>query len=59
MTPHDERRAAVAAGCDPRTIRAYFDPARRPLMRSTMAGRIQETLRTLGLLAAAAPTSKG
>ncbi len=49
LTAHDERRAAVAAGCDPRTIRAYLDPARRGRMRSTTAGRISEALRALGL----------
>src|SRR5262249_10501462 len=49
LTPHDERRVAVAAGCDPRTIRAYLDPARRQRMRSTVAGRIGDTLRALGL----------
>lgn len=49
LTPHDERRAAVAAGCDPRTIRAFFDPVRRPRMRSTVAARIGDTLRALGL----------
>src|ERR1700691_2403292 len=50
LTAHDERRAAVAAGVDPRTIRAYLDPARRARMHSTTVGRIEETLRTLDLL---------
>ncbi len=53
LTPHDERRVAVAAGCDPRTIRAYLDPARRSRIRSPLAGRIGETLRALGLAPAA------
>lgn len=50
LSAHDERRAAVAAGCDPRTIRAYMNPERRAKMRSTTAGRIGETLRALGLI---------
>lgn len=49
LTAHDERRAAVAAGCDPRTIRAYLDPARRRRMRSTTAGRVGEVLRAMGV----------
>lgn len=49
LSPHDERRAAVAAGCDPRTIRAYLNPARRAGMHSTTRARIAETLRSLGL----------
>jgi hypothetical protein len=49
LSAHDERRAAVAAGCDPRTIRAWSDPSRRTRMRSTTRGRIGEVLRELGL----------
>lgn len=45
LTAHDERRVAVAAGCDPRTVRAYLrgDPT-----RSTTAARIADALRELG-----------
>jgi hypothetical protein len=50
LTPHEESRAAVTAGCDPRTIRAWFNPERRPNMCSTTRGRVAETLRVLGLL---------
>ncbi len=48
LTPHDERRVAVAAGCDPRSVRAYL---RRARTRSTTAARIAEALRTLGFRA--------
>lgn len=49
LTPHDERRVAVAAGCDPRRVRAYLrgDPT-----RSTTAARIADALRSLGFQAA-------
>jgi len=45
LSPHDLRRVGVAAGCDPRTVRAYLrgDPT-----RSTTAARIGEALRALG-----------
>lgn len=46
LTPHDERRVAVAAGCDPRTVRAYLEG--RP-MRSTTAARIREVMKDLDL----------
>lgn len=46
LTPHDERRVAVAAGCDPRTVRAYLEG--RP-MRSTTAARIRDALKDLDL----------
>lgn len=48
LTPHEERRVAVTAGCDPRTVRAYLEG--RP-MRSTTAARIAEALRTLNFSA--------
>lgn len=50
LSPHDERRAAVAAGRDPRTVRAWFDPARRVRMHSTTRANIGEALRALGLV---------
>ncbi len=56
LTPHDERRVAVAAGCDPRTVRAYLEG--RP-MRSTTAARIRETLKDLGLEERAAAPDPG
>lgn len=48
LSPHDERRVAVLASCDPRTVRAYLrgDP-----IRSTTAPRIAEALRSLGFSA--------
>ena len=46
LTPHEERRIAVAAGCDPRTVRAYL--AGKP-QRSTVAARVNEALRAMGL----------
>lgn len=46
LTPHDERRVAVVAGCDPRTVRAFLEG--RP-QRSTIAARVSEALRTLDL----------
>ena len=49
MSAHDERRAAVEASVDPRTIRAYLDPERRARMASTTRARIEEALRTLKL----------
>lgn len=52
LTPHDERRVAVAAGCDPRTVRAYLEA--RP-MRSTTSARIAEALANLGLDVAPEP----
>lgn len=46
LTPHDERRVAVAAGCDPRTVRNYLEG--RPT-RSTTIARIREALERLEL----------
>ena len=46
LTPHDERRVAVAAGCDPRTVRTYL--AGQPT-RSTTAARIRAALHALGV----------
>jgi hypothetical protein len=48
MTPHQERVVAVAAGCDPRCVRAFI--AGRPV-RSTTAARVERALRELGLSA--------
>lgn len=45
LTPHEERAVAVAAGVDPRTVRAYLDERR---CRSTSAARIDAALRLLG-----------
>jgi hypothetical protein len=50
LSPHDERRVAVAAKVDPRSVRAWFTPARRARMRSTTRARIEETLRVLAFL---------
>ena len=49
MTPHEERQVAVAAGCDPRTVRAYL--AGRP-QTSTTAARVREALAVLAPRAA-------
>src|SRR5690242_8077407 len=49
LTPHDERRVAVLAGVDPRTVRARMRGRRQ---RSTVAARIDGALRELGLLPA-------
>jgi hypothetical protein len=46
LTPHDERRVAVQAGCDPRTVRAYL--AGRSV-RSTVASRVRGALEALGM----------
>lgn len=46
LTPHELRRVAVVAGCDPRTVRSRLEGRRQP---STMAARIDEALRSLGL----------
>lgn len=45
LTPHDERRVAVRAGCDPRSVRAFLRGRRQ---RSTVVARIQEALQALG-----------
>ena len=47
LNPHDERRVAVLAGCDPRTVRAFL---RGATQRSTVVARINEALVTLGFL---------
>lgn len=46
LTPHDECRVAVAAGCDPRTVRSVI--AGKPA-HSTTTARVHEALRSLGL----------
>jgi hypothetical protein len=45
LTPRDERRVAVAAGDDPRTIRRYLAPVIRARMRSTTRARVERALR--------------
>lgn len=42
---HQERAVAVAAGCDPRTVRSYLDGRR---VYSTTAARIAAALRKAG-----------
>lgn len=46
LTPHDERRVAVAAGCDPRTVRSVLAGAKA---HSTTTARVLEAMRSLGL----------
>jgi hypothetical protein len=46
LSPHDERRVAVEAGCDPRSVRAYIEGRSQ---RSTTAARIEAALARLGL----------
>ncbi|MBK8257023.1 MAG: hypothetical protein IPK82_30660 [Polyangiaceae bacterium] len=55
MTPHEERRIAVQAGCDPRTVRAYLMGKQ---VRSTVSARIAETLKRLGIQVGSAPTQR-
>lgn len=54
LTPHDERRVAVRAGCDPRTVRAYLRNLTLPpgdrRQDSTVAARIADALRVEGFL---------
>jgi hypothetical protein len=45
LTPHELRRVAVEAGCDPRSVRRYLDG--EPVV-STLSDRIRRTLATLG-----------
>jgi hypothetical protein len=45
MSAHEERRVAVEAGVDPRTVRAFLLGRKQS---STTAGRIRETLLKLG-----------
>lgn len=52
LNPHDERRVAVAAGCDPRSVRAYL--AER-FQTSTLAARVSAALAQLGLTPDAVP----
>src|SRR6266851_1750416 len=46
LTPHETRRVAVEAGCDPRTVRRYLDG--EPVV-STCSDRIRRALDALGL----------
>lgn len=45
LSAHEERRVAVEAGVDPRTVRAFLLGRKQS---STTAGRIRETLLKLG-----------
>ncbi len=53
LTPHALRAVAVAAGCDPRTVRAYL--AGRPTT-STTSARVEEALRAHGRADLVRPT---
>ena len=59
LTPHEERRVAVRAGCDPRTVRAYLRNLSLPpgdrRQDSTVAARVEEALRAEGVPASEAP----
>lgn len=44
LSAHDERRVAVAAGCDPRTVRHFLGGR---ATHSTTAGRITEAMKKL------------
>lgn len=46
MSPHDERKVAVAAGCDPRSVRHFL--AGRP-QHSTTSSRIRSALIDFGM----------
>lgn len=46
LSPHEERRVAVAAGVDPRTLRRYLQ--REPIV-STCRARIERALDELDL----------
>ncbi|MGH8749677.1 MAG: hypothetical protein ACREU5_11295 [Burkholderiales bacterium] len=55
LTPHDRRRIAVSAGCDPSCVVRYI--AGQPV-RSTTSERIEKAIRNLNLdevIARAAP----
>lgn len=45
LTPHQEREVAVAAGCDPRTVRAHLAGKSQ---RSTVAARVERALKECG-----------
>jgi hypothetical protein len=54
LTPHDERRVAVRAGCDPRTVRARvrnlaLPETERTRQDCTVVARVDEALRAEGL----------
>jgi DNA-binding LacI/PurR family transcriptional regulator len=51
LSPHDVRRVAVAAGCDPRTVLRRLAGARQPC---TTRARVDAALRELGLTSPAA-----
>ena len=46
LSPHEERKVAVHAGVDPRTVRAFLAGRR---VRSTVASRISDALAALRL----------
>lgn len=46
LTPHEERRVAVEAGCDPRTVRRYLSG--KPCT-STVAARLKAALEKLAI----------
>ena len=45
LSPHDLRRVAVVAGCDPRSVLAFLSGAKG---RSTTSARIREALKGCG-----------
>jgi len=46
LSPHDERRVAVVAAVDPRTVRSYLAGRSQ---HSTVVARVESALRELGL----------
>jgi len=58
LSQHDLRRAAVAAGCDPRTVARRLRGERQP---SPIRARIDDALRALGFTPAteATPEARG
>lgn len=53
LNPHELRKIAVAAGCDPRSVRARLEGRSQ---HSTMAARIDDALRSFGLLPVSSTT---
>lgn len=47
---YDERRVAVEARCDPRTVRAYMDPDKRERMVPAVAENVRRAMVVLGFL---------
>jgi hypothetical protein len=52
LTPHDERVVAARACCDPRSVRARLEGRKQ---RSTIAARIDQALRELGITPPSGP----